>query len=305
MTQFNGFDHSAYLAANKDVEDWWTDASKAGIHSGQGVYQKSWGVNTDGWEDQWVKGMNKKYNTQHTDVGGFSRDQFAKYHYGSHGIHENRNLRPTEVKKAVQPNPNEVKNAVQPKPKTDPNAHRMAGSEEFKKELNNSMRPGRTARPPQRGSQVPPAAGGRHNKRGKNYGATFEQQAQRENQFDNFRFNKDMKQSNQILSRYSNANRVAQRGRSDGSSIANKYIFNASQSNPIDIVALDKHIRRGPLYHEGKSEVAGLLTYGDKYRNARENLSGWSQPNPMEGVERPDFGSIYKKTKDDIDSIKL
>ena len=108
-----------------------------------------------------------------------------------------------------------------------------------------------------------------------------------------------------FVSKYSNANRQAQAGRSDGSSIANKYINNAAASNPIDIVALDKHIRKTPLYSEAKSELAGLLTYGDKYRNARENLPNWSQPTPMEGVEKPDFSGIYDKTKKDIDSIKI
>ena len=108
-----------------------------------------------------------------------------------------------------------------------------------------------------------------------------------------------------FVSEYSNVNRQAQAGRSDGSSIANKYINNAAASNPIDIVALDKHIRRTPLYSEAKSELTGLLTYGDKYRNSRENLSGWSQPTPMQGVEKPDFGAIYDKTKKDIDDIDI
>ena len=109
----------------------------------------------------------------------------------------------------------------------------------------------------------------------------------------------------EFVSKYSTANRQAQAGQSDGSSIANKYIKNAADSNPIDIVALDKHIRRTPLYSEAKSELQGLLTYGDKYRNSRENIKGWSQPDPMEAVEKPDFGGIYDKTKNDIDSIDI
>ena len=109
----------------------------------------------------------------------------------------------------------------------------------------------------------------------------------------------------EFVNEYSQANRQAQSGNSDGSSIANKYITNAARSNPIDIVALDKHIRRTPLYTEAKSELAGLLTYGDKYRNSRENPMKWAPPTPMEGVEKPDFGSIYDKTKKDIDDIDI
>ena len=108
-----------------------------------------------------------------------------------------------------------------------------------------------------------------------------------------------------FVSKYSSVNRQAQAGQSDGTSIANKYIRNAAQTNPIDIVALDKHIRRTPLYSEAKSELQGLLAFGDKYRNSREDIKSWSQPSPMEAVEKPDFGGIYDKTKKDIDSIKI
>lgn len=108
-----------------------------------------------------------------------------------------------------------------------------------------------------------------------------------------------------FVNKYSSTNRQAQSGRSDGSSISNKYIKSAAEMNPIDIVALDKHIRNTPLYSGAKSELEGLLTFGDKYRNARENPKQWAQPNPMEGVEKPDFGSIYDKTKNDIDSIDI
>lgn len=137
------------------------------------------------------------------------------------------------------------------------------------------------------------------------YGPNFETQVQREKGIQESQVASDTERSNNIFSKYASANRQLQSGRGDGSSIANKYIRNAAASNPIDIVALDKHIRRGPLYHEAKSEIAGLLTYGDKYRNARENPLGWSQPDPMEGIEKPDFESIYSRTKGDIDSIKL
>jgi hypothetical protein len=108
-----------------------------------------------------------------------------------------------------------------------------------------------------------------------------------------------------FVSKYSNANRQAQSGNSDGSSIANKYVNAAAQNSSIDIVALDKVIRSRPLYSGAKSELAGLLAYGDKYRNSRENPKEWAQPNPMEAFEKPDFESIYDKTREDIDSIDI
>ena len=108
-----------------------------------------------------------------------------------------------------------------------------------------------------------------------------------------------------FVNKYSQANRRAQSGRGDGSSIANKYINSAAQSNPIDIVALDNHIRKTPLYSEAKSELAGLQVYGDKYRNARENLPNWSQPNAMEATESPDFEGMYDRSKKDLDSIEI
>tara|TARA_R110001592_G_scaffold38941_1_gene128206 strand:+ start:657 stop:1286 length:630 start_codon:yes stop_codon:yes gene_type:complete len=138
-----------------------------------------------------------------------------------------------------------------------------------------------------------------------NYGPNFEKQVQREKTIQSDDTVKSSQASSDIFNKYANANRFAQSGRSDGSNIANKYINNAAASNPLDIVALDKHIRKGPLYHEAKSEVAGLQTYGDKYRNARENSVNWNQATPMEGTESPDFEGIYDKTKKDIDSIKV
>lgn len=71
----------------------------------------------------------------------------------------------------------------------------------------------------------------------------------------------------------------------------------------LDIGALDKHIRQGPLYHEAKSELAGLQTYGDKYRNSRENQIKWNSPTAPAPFKPPNFGDIYDRTKKDIDGI--
>ena len=110
-----------------------------------------------------------------------------------------------------------------------------------------------------------------------------------------------------FVSKYSNANRQVQaRNNSyEGESIADRAIRKANENNPLDIVALDKVIRARPLYSGAKAELEGLLTYGDKYRNSRENIKSWNQPNPMKEVEKPDFEGIYDKTKKDIDSIDI
>ena len=72
-----------------------------------------------------------------------------------------------------------------------------------------------------------------------------------------------------------------------------------------DVQALDKHIRKTPMYWGARSELQGLKTFGDTYRNARENPPSWSQPNPMKGIETPDFQEIYNRTKKDIKGIKV
>ena len=109
----------------------------------------------------------------------------------------------------------------------------------------------------------------------------------------------------EFVNRYSSVNKSLQQGNSDGSSIANKYVQNAKNNQTFDVEAMDRQIRRNPLYHNAKSEIEGLLTYGDKYRNSRENPLSWKNPTGPDAVEKPDFGSIYDKTKKDIDGIDI
>ena len=109
----------------------------------------------------------------------------------------------------------------------------------------------------------------------------------------------------EFVNRYSSVNRNLQSGNSDGSSIANKYVQGARDNQTFDVEAMDRQIRRAPLYHNAKSELEGLLTYGDKYRNSRENPLSWKNPTGPDAVEKPDFGSIYDKTKNDIDDIDI
>jgi hypothetical protein len=93
------FNSNQYLAANKDVADWYTDARQEGLHSGEGgVYNNSQGRSTKGWEQGWVDEMNERYGQKHTDVGQFSEDQFAEYHYARYGINEGRGWKSTASK---------------------------------------------------------------------------------------------------------------------------------------------------------------------------------------------------------------
>jgi hypothetical protein len=187
--------------------------------------------------------------------------------------------------------------------------NRFAGSDDFQHRLNRSKNaPSRSqANTPgdftRQSASSSDSMGGDYS--APSYGPNFDTQVNREKTLQAEQQNKDSQASTDIFNKYATGNRMAQAGRSDGSSIANKYINSAKESNPIDIVALDKHIRRGPMYHEAKSELAGLLTFGDKYRNAREGNMSWAQPDPMKGVEKPDFESIYDRTKDDIDDIDI
>jgi len=91
----------------------------------------------------------------------------------------------------------------------------------------------------------------------------------------------------------------------DGSAIAMKYIRNAAKTNPINIEALDRNIRIRPLYHEAKSKLEGLKTFGDVARWSREALPDFKLPDPMEAVEKPDFEGMYNRSKDDLDDLEI
>ena len=73
----------------------------------------------------------------------------------------------------------------------------------------------------------------------------------------------------------------------------------------LDINALDKQIRQTPLYWQGRSELQGLQTFGDKYRNSRENGPSWKNASPPAKFEPPDLKSLYNQTKNDINSINI
>ena len=86
-----------------------------------------------------------------------------------------------------------------------------------------------------------------------------------------------------------------------GLDLSSKYNSGVS----LDINALDKQIRKAPLYWQSRSELQGLQTFGDKYRSSKENGASWSNPSAPAKFEVPDFNAIYNKTKKDIDSISI
>lgn len=100
-------------------------------------------------------------------------------------------------------------------------------------------------------------------------------------------------------------NDQAQKGQGDASGIANKYIFNASQTNPVDIQALDKQIRTNPLYSESQAELSKLKTYGDMYANSKQNPVNWSNPQAGSAYKPPNFSSMYDKYTKDIKDISI
>ena len=87
--------------------------------------------------------------------------------------------------------------------------------------------------------------------------------------------------------------------------IAMKYIRLGQASQSVDLAALDQRIHQRPLYHEAKSKLEGLKTYGDSARWSKENLGVFQRPEPMKGVEKPDFDKYYDRSKEDLDSLKL
>ena len=73
----------------------------------------------------------------------------------------------------------------------------------------------------------------------------------------------------------------------------------------IDLIALNKQIHQRPVYAKAKADLQGLMTFGDMYRNMRENPNSWSTSSNPKSVESPDFESWYKASKNDIDKIEI
>ena len=84
-----------------------------------------------------------------------------------------------------------------------------------------------------------------------------------------------------------------------------KYIAKNKANESIDVGKLDQTIRKAPIVDNAYSTVQGNSTYGDMYAYGRKELPGFSMPDPMKGVESPDFSGIYDKTKKDLDDYKV
>jgi hypothetical protein len=120
---------------------------------------------------------------------------------------------------------------------------------------------------------------------------------------DNDPFN-DSWDSRDFFSKHLIMGREAQKGRGDGTAITNKYIFNASQTNPINVQALDQQIRTNPLYSEAKAELSKLNTFGDRYKE-KGNTAAWLNPNGPSPYEAPNLENIAKGYMDRIDDMSL
>ena len=96
------FDPQIYLDTFKDVKNWWQQGKQRGEAGGKGLYYQQHGRDTSGWEKNWVKNMNKKYGTNKTDMGQFTRDQYLKEHYDRYGKKEGRLKTQAYVRNCVQ-----------------------------------------------------------------------------------------------------------------------------------------------------------------------------------------------------------
>ena len=84
-----------------------------------------------------------------------------------------------------------------------------------------------------------------------------------------------------------------------------KYIAKNKGTQSVNVGKLDQVVRKAPIIDSAYSKVEGLNTYGDMYSYGRNELPGWKMPDPMKGVESPDFDGIYDKTKKDLDDYKV
>ena len=112
----------------------------------------------------------------------------------------------------------------------------------------------------------------------------------------------DSNNSIDFMSKFITAGREAQKGRGDASAIANKYIFNADQTNPINLQALDQHIRTNPLYSEAKATLAKKNVFGDQYSAGTPNFVSPGRPSTYES---PDFNKLANPYVDRINDMKL
>ena len=88
-------------------------------------------------------------------------------------------------------------------------------------------------------------------------------------------------------------------------STTKRYLQQNNRITNVDMAALDKQIRSAPIVDQAYSTVQGNNTYGDMYAYGRKELPGFNRPDPMKGVESPDFQGMYNQTKKDLDNYKV
>lgn len=71
----------------------------------------------------------------------------------------------------------------------------------------------------------------------------------------------------------------------------------------LNLNELNKQIDQSIMYDHDQSTLQKLKIYGDQYANASRNPFSWKSPKPPKAFETPDFKSIYKQYKKDIDKI--
>ena len=84
-----------------------------------------------------------------------------------------------------------------------------------------------------------------------------------------------------------------------------KYVAKNKGNQTTNVQALDQTIRSAPINDRAYETVQGNNTYGDMYSYGRKELPGFNMPTPGKGVESPDFGGMYDKTKKDLDEYKI
>lgn len=174
---------------------------------------------------------------------------------------------------------------------------RKAGGQEF---VNNLQQATQAFKPQEKGPAM-------ENPEYKELGKDFTKQMDRETALrDNNPFG-DSYNSVDFFGKHIAMAREAQNSRNSGqfaTDTANKYIFDAAQSNPVNIQALDQQIRTNPLYQEAKAELSKLNTFGDRYAN-KKNQTEWVNPSGPKPYERPDFEGMADDYLDRIEGLRL
>ena len=90
----SGPNWGAYIDNNADLAAFYDDLDDDGSFAGgqTGSYYQTAGGQEMGseWEQDWVDRLNKKYGTNHDDVGDFTKEQFGEAHYEYYGKKEDR-----------------------------------------------------------------------------------------------------------------------------------------------------------------------------------------------------------------------